>query len=225
MFLSKRNIMICFAAAITGIAAGVAVNQTKTIQTFSTGEKTIVLDAGHGSPDGGAVGVSGVLEKDINLAIVLKLEEILEVRGVNVILTRTDDSGLHDGSGTIRSMKVTDMNRRLEIINGSGADLFISIHMNSLNDSSVNGLHIFYDSKHESIKMIAEKIQNVLAEATGASSHEVREASSSLYLMKNTSIPGILVECGFLSNPEEEQKLADEEYQSRIAWAIANALL
>lgn len=225
MVFSRKNIIICFAAAVIGISAAAAAKYVKTVETFSADRKTIVLDAGHGAPDGGAVGVSGVLEKDINLAIVLKLEEILDSRGAEVILTRTGDSGLHDGSGTIRNKKVTDMNRRLEIINGSGADLFVSIHMNSLNDPSVKGLHIFYDMKHEDIKPLAERIQNSLAEVTGAAGHEVRKASSSLYLMKNTEIPGILVECGFLSNPEEEQKLADDEYQSRIAWAIANALL
>lgn len=188
------------------------------------GTQKVVIDAGHGAPDGGAVGVTGVLEKDVNLAIALKIQELLEGQGIQTVLTRDSDNGLHDGTGTIRSMKVTDMKKRLEIINHSDADLFISIHMNSFGNPSANGLHVFYDQKHESIKELAEQMQTAISDATGAPMHDVRPAAATLYLMKNTTIPAILIECGFLSNPEEEKKLTDDDYQSRIAWAIAKTL-
>lgn len=184
-----------------------------------------IQSAPHGAPDGGAVGVSGVLEKDINLDIVLKLKEVLENNGVKVILTRNEDSGLHDGTGTIRSMKVTDMKKRLDIMTNSNADLFVTIHMNSFENKSANGLHVFYDKNHPEIKPLAEQIQASVSLITGAATHDVKEASSSLYLMKASPLPAVLVECGFLSNPEEEKKLSNEEYRSKIAWAIGKTII
>ena len=143
-------------------------------------------NAPHGEPDGGAVGVSGVVEKDINLAIVQKLQEVLESKGFEVILTRSGDSGLQDENAeTIRKMKVSDMNKRLDIM---------------------------------------KNIQNKMSEVTGAEMHAVKTADERLFLMKNPPMPAILVECGFLSNPDEEKKLASDEYQSKIAWAIASAI-
>lgn len=183
------------------------------------------MNAPHGEPDGGAVGVNGTVEKDINLAIVKKLQEILEGKGIEVILTRKDDSGLQDESAeTIRKMKVSDMNNRLNIIKNSGADLFLSIHMNSFGDKNVNGLHIFYDKSHPEIEEVASKIQDSMSEVTGASVHSVKTADEKLFLMKNPPMPAILIECGFLSNPREEKKLSNEEYQAKIAWAIALSL-
>ncbi|MGN0106329.1 MAG: N-acetylmuramoyl-L-alanine amidase [Hominilimicola sp.] len=182
-------------------------------------------DAPHGEPDGGAVGINGTIEKDINLAIVQKIQEVLEGKGVEVILTREGDYGLQDESAdTIRKMKVSDMNKRRTIIKESGADLFISIHMNSFGDSKVHGLHIFYDKSHPDIEETAKKIQDNIGAVTGAQTHTVKTADERLFLMKNPPIPAILVECGFLSNAEEEKKLSDEEYQAKIAWAIASAL-
>ena len=171
------------------------------------------------------MGVNGTLEKDVNIAIVEKIREVLESRGARVIMTREGDSGLQDeNAATIRQMKVSDMNKRLDIIKESGADLFISIHMNSFTDSSVNGLHVFYDKSHPDAEGIAAAVQDKISEVTGAKVHAVKTADEGLFLMKNTPIPSILVECGFLSNPEEESKLNNEDYQARIAWAIASAL-
>ena len=174
-------------------------------------------NAPHGEPDGGAVGVSGVVEKDINLAIVQKLQEVLESKGFEVILTRNGDSGLQDENAeTIRKMKVSDMNKRLDIMKNSHADIFVSIHMNSFGDQKVSGLHIFYDKNHPEIERLAKSIQNKM--------HAVKTADERLFLMKNPPMPAILIECGFLSNPDEEKKLASDEYQSKIAWAIASAI-
>ena len=225
MVIMARNIKKYIVFAGIGIIFGVTVKFIPTISQSVFFESPVVIcDAGHGTPDGGAVGINGTLEKDVNLAITLKLQEILEGQGINVVLTRDTDSGLHDNSGSIHDMKVMDMNKRLDIMKNSNADLFVSIHMNSFSDSSVNGLHIFYDIKHEEIKPLAEEIMNELSHITQASSHETKPASKTLYLMKNAPLPAILIECGFLSNSEEEQKLNDEEYQSKIAWAIAKSI-
>lgn len=182
-------------------------------------------NAPHGEPDGGAVGASGTVEKDINLAIVKKIQEVMEGKGIGVILTRDGDYGLQEESAdTIRKMKVSDMNRRLEIMENSNADLFVSIHMNSFSDSTAHGLHVFYDKAHPEAEQIAKEIQDKIGEITEAEVHTVKTADEKLFLMKNPPLPAILVECGFLSNPEEEKKLRDEKYQAKIAWAIAEAV-
>lgn len=224
MFISKKTVIVLLAAAAIGISFAALSKRHISEQAFAGGQIVVAVDSGHGSPDGGAVGVSGTLEKDINLDIALKLEELLSARGNKVIMTREGDSGLHDGTGTIREKKIADMKKRVEIINNSNADLFISIHMNSLDDSTVSGLHLFYTPGDEDIKPLAESIQESLAEATGAAAHDIRPASPSLYLMKYAEIPGILIECGFLSNPDEERLLKSDAYRSRIAWGIAQGL-
>lgn len=225
MIISIRQI----AALITVIAvcAGIklAADMTDKPVFNNKTDFKIVLDAGHGEPDGGATGVNGTPEKDINLAIVMKLREVLEGKGAEVILTREGDSGLQDESAeTIREMKISDMHRRLEIINDSGADMFLSIHMNSFGDKNVHGLHVFYDKNHPEMEETAKQIQSRISEVTGAEAHTVKTADERLFLMKNPPVPAILAECGFLSNPEEEEKLKNDEYQSKIAWAIADAL-
>lgn len=225
MIVMKKHIAAAIIIIIAVIIAFLGIKKYESRQTFANNNLKIVLDAGHGEPDGGAVGLNGTLEKDINLAIVQKLQEVLEGKGAEVILTREGDSGLQEESAdTIRKMKVSDMNKRLDILKDSGADLFISIHMNSFSDSTVHGLHIFYDKSHPDIEEIAKKIQDNIGEVTGADTHAVKTADESLFLMKNPPIPAILVECGFLSNPNEEKKLNDEAYQAKIAWAIAEGL-
>lgn len=187
---------------------------------------TVVLDAGHGEPDGGAVGVNGTLEKDINLSIAIKIREILESRGVRVIMTRTDDNSICDPDAlTLHEKKVSDMHNREEIINNSDADLFLSVHMNSFTSPSSSGLHIFYSRNHPEAEALATSVQEAIAAVTHAKTHSVKAASETLYLMKKPVPPAILVECGFLSNPQEEKLLNDEVYQSKIAFAIANAII
>lgn len=222
--LNKKSLLIvCLSFAIaTAIMISV-----RTVPTISLSKPyTVVVDAGHGEPDGGAVGVNGTIEKDINLQIALKLQEILESRGVRVIMTREDDNSICDKSAkTLHEKKVSDMHNRLEIINTSGADLFVSIHMNSFSDPSSGGLHVFYSRNHPEAEETASLIQDAMSELTGAKTHAVKVASDTLYLMKNTVPPAILIECGFISNPEEERLLNDEKYQSKIAFSIANAMI
>ena len=198
---------------------------TSVTEVFKNNNFTVLLDAGHGEPDGGTTGYSGTVEKDINLSIAQKTREILEGKGIRVLMTRETDSGLQDENAlTIREMKVSDMNRRLEIMKNSNADLFISIHMNSFPQKNVSGLRIFYSKAYEEIKPLAEEIQKEISRISGAKSYAVKTADEKLFLMKNPPMPAILAECGFLSNPDEEKHLNDEEYQSKIAWAMARAV-
>ena len=222
-FKKKSAVIICLCLVMV-IAVMISLRSVPTI-SFNK-PYTVVVDAGHGEPDGGAVGINGTIEKDINLKIALRLQEVLESRGVRVLMTRTDDNSICDKSAkTLHEKKVSDMHNRLEIINTSGADLFLSIHMNSFSDPKSGGLHVFYSRKHPEAEETAVLIQESIAELTGAKTHTVKAASDTLFLMKNPIPPAILVECGFISNPEEEQLLNDDNYQSKIAFSIANAVI
>ena len=222
--IGKKTLIIFSLSVITAVFFTFGIlDFTKNV--FGNKTFSVIIDAGHGDPDGGAVGAKGTLEKDINLAISLKIEEVLNAKGIKVIMTRTGDSGLFQTRNrSLREKKREDMNTRLSIMKKSGADLFVSIHMNSFPDKKTQGLHVFYSQNHEDIKPLAENIQNRISEITEAKTHAVKTADKSLFLMKNPPIPSILVECGFISNPEEEKKLNDEDYQSRIAWAIAEEI-
>ena len=139
----------------------------------------------------------------------------MESRGVRVILTRTGDNGIYDSDAkTIHAKKVSDMKNRRAIINNSGADLFLSIHMNAFEDASSSGLHVFYARSHPEAEPVARAITDSIAALT----------SDTLYLMKNPTPPAILVECGFISNPEEERLLNTDVYRAKIAYAIADAI-
>ena len=226
---SRREILWTLIFVISGLALGAAVHFTPVFKTFgqrSAKSIEVIADAGHGLPDGGTVGSSGTIEQEINLAVTQKLCEVLEGKGIRVTMTRTGENCLcEDQEGkTLRQIKKEDMNNRLDIIKKSNADLFISIHMNYFNSRSVDGLRLFYSANHPEIKRLAENIQSRMSEVTGAKMYAVKTADKNLFLMKNPPVPAILIECGFLSNIEEEKKLNDGDYQSRIAWAIADAV-
>lgn len=227
IILDKTKLaVICIAVAVLGICAGsIIAYSAYSGKPHSRGAVTVVVDAGHGLPDGGAVGKGGTVEQEINISIAKKLAEVLTAKGIGVIMTRTDDAGIWTNeNGTIREKKVEDMNNRLKIMKSSDADLFISIHMNSHTDSSASGLRIFYAASFDEIKPLAENIQLRMSDVTGAPTSVVKAADSKLFLMKKTPIPAILAECGFLSNPAEEKKLNDDAYRAKLAWAIADAV-
>ena len=226
---SKKEILWSVICAVLGIAVGVTIHFTPFMSTLSNDANNdiiVVVDAGHGLPDGGAVGVNGTIEQEVNLAISFKLCEVLQGKGIKVVMTRVNDHCLSEETEgkSIREMKREDMNKRLDIIKKSKGNLFVSIHMNYFTNSSVDGLRLFYDRKHEETKTLAENIQQKMSEVTGAKMYAVKDADRNLFLMKDPPVPAVLVECGFLSNAEEEKKLNDDDYRSRIAWAIADAI-
>lgn len=225
--LTKRRCSVyCLFMVLLGILTGTIIMISSYAGNHFDGDTlSVIVDAGHGLPDGGAVGLSGSIEQEINLEISLKLQEVLEAKGVRVIMTRTDENGLWENEkDSIRKKKVSDMNKRLEIMKKSDSHLFISIHMNSFPNHAASGLRIFYAPNHGEIKPLAENIQSRIQDITGANINIVKSADKSLFLMKNPPIPAILVECGFLSNAKEEKKLQEDDYQARLAWAIADAI-
>lgn len=222
--LHKRKLLAGFLTFTIGITGGVLLRLSPEIKTFGEDQLYVIVDAGHGAPDGGAVGENGTVEQEINLAIAKKLQEVLEGKGIRVRMTRSDESGLQTEEGTIREMKRSDMQKRLAIMKKTKADLFLSVHMNYFPGKSVHGLHVFYARNYPEMKALAEQIQIRMNAVTGAKMTAVAAADASLFLMKSPPLPAVLVECGFLSNAEEEKKLNDPDYQSRLAWAIADAV-
>ena len=186
-------------------------------------EITIVVDAGHGGIDPGKIGVNNALEKDINLAIALKLERNLRENGIRVVMTRTDDNGLYKANDT--NKKVRDMKNRLEIIEQAKPALAVSIHQNSYPEEYVHGAQVFYYTGSTQGQMLAESIQKQLIAKADPENKRQIKANDSYYLLKKTGIPIVIVECGFLSNSNEAEKLCTPQYQDRIAWAIHMGIL
>ena len=183
----------------------------------------IIIDAGHGAPDGGAVGSSGTPESEINLAVSKLLQSELEARGYSVLMTRDDENGIFKKEGgTIKEKKREDMKERLRITNGSGADLFISIHMNYFGDSKYSGPQVFYKDGSEDGERAASLIRESFLNNIGKHcTREIKPVKDGIYLLREVKIPAVLVECGFLSNAEEEKLLLSPDYQSKMAKAIA----
>lgn len=199
------------------------VTSGETIETVAlpVTNKVIVIDAGHGSPDNGAEGANGVTENKINLNISLKLQNLLEQSGATVILTRSDENGIYDlDSQSIKEKKVSDMKNRTKIANTSDADLFISIHLNKIPQSEYWGWQSFFNKKNEESKKIATCIQESLNNTINKENKRQPLVIENIYLAKNVEIPFALIECGFLSNPEEESLLSQNDYQDRLAWGI-----
>ena len=182
------------------------------------GEITIVVDAGHGGIDPGKIGINNALEKDINLAIALKLERNLKENGINVVMTRTDDSGLY--KETDSNKKVVDMKNRLAIIEEAKPTLAVSIHQNSYPDSSVSGVQVFYYKDSNKGKEAAEIMQAQMIKTLKPKKERVAKENGSYYLLKKTSVPIVIVECAFMSNPTEAQLLTQDDYQEKVAWAL-----
>ncbi len=185
---------------------------------------TVIVDAGHGEPDGGATGISGASENEINLEISKKLSAILKEKCYNVVMTRETMDGIYTEGSSIKAKKLSDMHNREKILNGSDADIFISIHMNSFSDTSVSGAQVFYSVNREESIALAEAVRQRLIPLYEKNDRILKEAPKSVYLMNKAKIPACLVECGFLSNAENEALLMSDEYQEKIAEAIASGI-
>ena len=203
-------------------------NTNKTVEITATpvSGKTVVLDAGHGLPDEGAESKNGVTEADINLSITLKLQKLLEQSGCEVILTRSDENAIYDlDSKTLRQKKISDIQNRVKIGNESSADIFVSIHLNKISQSQYYGWQCFYNTKNVKSIDLAKEIQENLNKVIEKENNRVAMKLENIYIMKNIEIPISVVECGFLSNPEEEKQLLEDSYQEKLAWGIYNGIM
>ena len=203
-------------------------NYDKYISTVSlpVSGKVIVVDAGHGVPDEGAESSNGTTEAETNLKIALKLQNLLEQSGSTVILTRSDENAIYDlDSKTLKQKKISDIHNRVKIGNESQADIFVSIHLNKIPQPQYDGWQTFYREGNEESAKLAKQIQENLNKTIDKENNRVAKTIDNIYIIKHVEIPITIVECGFLSNPEEEKKLLDDEYQNKLAWGIYNGII
>ncbi len=183
-------------------------------------ERCYVIDAGHGGIDGGATSCTGVLESHLNLEIALRLNELMHFLGYETLMIRSDDRSVYTKGETIAAQKVSDLKHRVEIIENTPNPVLISIHQNHFADSRYSGAQIFYAPSEES-KLIASDLQTAFRQTINPGSKRQSKKADNIYLLEHISCPGILIECGFLSNPQEEYKLRSADYQKQICIVIA----
>ena len=213
-------------AAVVFSLTGLFTTSLPAFSNMQTKEKekfVVVIDAGHGGSDPGKIGINGIRECDINLKIARYVAGYLEAEGVKVVLTRNNEDGL--GNAKEGHTKVGDMKKRVAIMEETKPDLAVSIHQNSYPEEYVHGAQVFYYRHSEESKDLAEKIQNRLVLGVDPDNHRQVKENSTYYLLKKTKNPIVIVECGFLSNKEEAEKLSERDYQQRIAWEIHLGIL
>jgi len=212
IYIIRLRSILCIVLAVIAVIGLAAVKKAMPTIATPVTNRSVIIDAGHGGGDPGAVGISGTLEKEINLSIALKLQDFIEQNGGVVLMSRTDDNGLGNS-------KREDMKIRKKLREENSGDIFVSIHLNSFPQESCNGAQTFYADNEES-KLLAEKIQKNMVKYLDESNSRIAKKLTDVYLLKNVNIPSVIVECGFLSNSKEERLLSDEEYRSKIAFSI-----
>lgn len=208
------SVLVAFASIISVLAI--------TTSSMPKPEYTIVIDAGHGGRDGGAIGkTTGVTESELNLKYALTLKNLCEDFGIGVVMTRSDMNGLYDESAS--NKKKSEMEKRKKIINESGADLMVSIHMNSFPLSSSQGAYVFYANGSDKGFELAKSVQTSLCLSFETARKTVTVGD--YFVLNYSNIPAILIECGFLSNPVEEIKLQDDEYCKNFCYSILAGII
>lgn len=186
-----------------------------------------MVNSSHGGEDGGAVGADGTNEKEINLEIALKLNDILTVMGYNTRMVRITDISIHNqGADTIRERKATDIRNRTALMEEYENCLYVSIHQNKYEDSRIWGAQTFYSPNDESSKSLAQFIQTSIATGLQPDNKRlIKESGTSIYVLYNATKPAVMVECGFVSNPNELSQLKTEEYQAKMAYSIMSGII
>ena len=226
--INKKRLIFIELSLIFSILFASLHAENNTILTTSTPVTghSIVLDAGHGLPDGGAENNTGLTEEKINLDIVLKLQNLLEASNCTIILTRSDENGIYSTDAkTLREKKVSDLKNRVNIANNLEADIFVSIHLNKIAQSKYFGWQTFYKKNSEEGKNLSLSIQENLNSSIQIENKRQPQTITGKYIIDNVKIPTVIVECGFLSNPTEAKLLEQDSYQEKIAWGIYTGIM
>lgn len=182
----------------------------------------IVIDAGHGGIDGGATSCTGVLESRINLEIALRVNDLFRFLGYETVMIRTTDESVYTEGNTIAAQKISDLKERIRISNETDGAILISIHQNTFSDSRYFGAQVFY-AHTEGSDRLAKQLQDSFVENLDPTSNRKSKKAQNVYLLQNVTCQAALIECGFLSNPQEEAKLRSEDHQKKLAAIIASA--
>ena len=221
---SFKNIITCVAALILvfGLLLFIFKNETTPVSYEVNMPKKVIIDAGHGGFDGGAVATDGTSEKDINLSIALSIGDMLSSCGYEVVYTRIVDTGTEDNSNeSISKRKVSDLNNRLKLMEENPDAIFVSVHLNKFTATSVNGAQVFYSPNNAKSRDLGVIIQKSIVTLLQKENKRVaKQSPSSTFLLKKTTLPAVIVECGFLSNFKELQLLKDDDYQKQMAFAV-----
>lgn len=186
-------------------------------------QHTIVIDAGHGGVDGGATSCTGKLESVYNLEIAQRLNDLMHLLGIHTRMIRTTDTSVHTQGETISAKKVSDLKNRVNIVNGEENSLLLSIHQNTFSDGKYHGAQVFYSTKGES-QLLAKNLQATFRQTINPGSNRECKRADGIYLLEHIEQTGVLIECGFLSNYEEEAKLRDKTYQQKLSCVIATSV-
>lgn len=191
---------------------------------LQTSRRVFVIDAGHGGVDGGATSCTGVLESAINLDIAIRLNALMKLLGYETVMIRTTDTSIYTQGDTIAAQKLSDLKERVRIVNEQENGVLISIHQNTFSDSRYHGPQVFYGGEGGRSEELAQLLQTALTANLSPDSKRKCKKSSGVYLMDHIEKAGVLIECGFLSNPQEESKLRDAFYQKKLCCVIASAV-
>jgi N-acetylmuramoyl-L-alanine amidase len=218
-------VIIVGMVSLIGVNLSIVKEAMNTNEKLETGNKLILIDAGHGGMDGGTSSLNGTVEKNINLSIAIKLKESLQKSGYQVVMTREGDTGLYSGGGTIRERYHEDLRNRCDLKKSSNCGMFISIHLNFFPQSQYYGAQTWY-SDYKDSAILGATIQKNLRIDLDPNNKRVQKPAKNAYkiLREYDNMPSVLVECGFLSNYEEEQKLKSDEYQEKIAGSIGKSV-
>ena len=194
--------------------------------TLAVEEKMIIIDAGHGGEDSGAIGACGVLEKDLNLEIATEVGNALKEKGYIVLYTRTEDKLLYTEEENIKGIrKISDLKNRCKIANEHPGAIFVSIHMNSYSSSKYSGLQVYYTEDDEKSAALAGKIQSSVRTLLQNDNRRTTKCGKDIYILDNTEPVAVLIECGFLTNAAECKKLSEKEYQKQLSSAIVCGII
>lgn len=220
------NLGFYFAVMSIFLLIGHVINQSATVYSEKMPPKQrtcLVIDAGHGGVDGGAISCEGYLESNINLEIALRLNDMIHILGYNTVMIRTSDMSVYTEGNTISQKKISDLKHRVQIVNSIENGLLVSIHQNNFGDDRYSGAQVFYANTPGSASL-AKDIQAAFLATVNRGSKRRAKKSSGVYLMENIQCTGVLIECGFLSNITEEAKLRNSEYQKNLCCIIGSAL-
>ena len=226
--MKRKLFAVLFYATVLGsmVLLGLWGDRTVTAMSMAEpieGRVCVIIDAGHGMPDGGAVSCTGAYESEINLSIARRLNDLLRLLGYDTKMLRTTSDSVYTEGETIAQKKVSDLKHRVEEVNKTDNGILLSIHQNHYTDGRYSGAQMFYASTQGS-QELAKALQEAFVTHLNPGSNRQIKKCQGIYLMEHIQTPGVLVECGFLSNPAEEVKLRDVDYQKKICCVIASAL-
>lgn len=215
------TLSVAFGVVVRGFGESLSIEAIKPDET-----RFVILDAGHGGEDSGACGGDGSLEKNINLSIALEMGAQLSEQGYTVIYTRTEDKMLYSPEENVKGLrKISDLKNRVKVAAQYPEALFVSIHTNSFGDARYSGLQVYYSTNTPSSRLLAQNIQQSVREKIQNENSRTVKSGEKLYLLKNIQNPAVIIECGFMSNPEECKKLSEKEYQKQLSFSVVCGII